>query len=411
MTDTLLSGDLQFLAQTHARVRATMTGIDDIVSALLCALVTRDHVLLEGNPGLGKTALVRALGVALGLDEVPLGRQAKRSVGRIQFTPDLMPSDITGTRLPTDHDSRRLEFQKGPIFANLLLADEINRATPKTQSAMLEAMAEFQVTVLGETHPLTEDHVARIPAVDGDPAVEVLARTPFLVLATQNPVEQEGTNPLPEAQLDRFAWKVRMPFPDRETLARIVAKDAGPGLAASDLPPPPAPEVVLARLYRVGAALKRIAPAPATAAHILNAVMASTGNLDRLEGVTGRRLTDLTAFVRDEVRYPLGPRAAAALTRATLAWAAIRLVAPEEPSQVPARSMEALAAVGVPVLRHRMKFDGVDLGFEDPDEGRPTADRQDDRVARFLCLTAPYTDDHHRSFEAAMAEREKTCRM
>src|SRR5438270_14011834 len=174
-----------------------MVGQAELIRLTLIALIGGGHVLLEGVPGLGKTVLVRSLASVLDLD-----------FARVQFTPDLMPADITGTHIVTEDDEgrRRFEFQPGPLFTNLLLADEINRATPKTQSALLEAMQERQVTVGDKTRPL--------PA-------------PFFVLATQNPIELEGTYPLPEAQLDRFFFKLLVPFPDAEELAEIATRTTG----------------------------------------------------------------------------------------------------------------------------------------------------------------------------------------
>jgi len=171
-----------------------IVGQDQIVDEVLIAFLCGGHVLLEGVPGLGKTTLVKALASTLGL-----------KFSRIQFTPDLMPADIVGTNIvqQTETGGRVFVFEKGPIFANMVLADEINRATAKTQSAMLEAMAERTVTVAGTTHKLEE---------------------PFLVLATQNPIEQDGTYPLPEAQLDRFFFKSLVPFPDFESLSIIVER-------------------------------------------------------------------------------------------------------------------------------------------------------------------------------------------
>jgi MoxR-like ATPase len=180
-----------------AEIGTRLVGQRDAVDGVITALLAGGHALLEGVPGLGKTLLVRTLGETLDL-----------SFSRIQFTPDLMPSDVTGTHILVDDDGRgrRLEFQRGPIFAHLVLADEINRATPKTQSALLEAMQEQSVTVGKTTHIL--------PA-------------PFFVLATQNPIEMEGTYPLPEAQLDRFFFKVRVPYPDRDELHAILERTTG----------------------------------------------------------------------------------------------------------------------------------------------------------------------------------------
>jgi MoxR-like ATPase len=182
------------LATIEAALNAVIVGQEDVVAQVLVALVSGGHTLLEGVPGLGKTLLVRTLGQVTGL-----------SFGRIQFTPDLMPGDITGAEV-FDRNSGDLRFSAGPIFTNLLLADEINRATPRTQSALLEAMQEHTVTAGGRSHPLPE---------------------PFFVMATQNPLEMEGTYPLPEAQLDRFLLKILVPFPSNDVLARIGEQTTG----------------------------------------------------------------------------------------------------------------------------------------------------------------------------------------
>ena len=179
------------LAQLRTTLQSVLFGQEQLIDLVLTGLLARGHLLLEGLPGLGKTELVKGLSKALGLD-------AKR----IQFTPDLLPGDITGNpMLQETPQGRRFVFQPGPVFANLVLADEINRASPKTQSALLEAMQERRVTVMGESHSLPD---------------------PFFVLATQNPIELEGTYPLPEAQLDRFLFKLEVRATSAETLERIV---------------------------------------------------------------------------------------------------------------------------------------------------------------------------------------------
>jgi MoxR-like ATPase len=177
--------------EVKAEMARVIVGHEDLIEDIFIALVCGGHCLLEGVPGLGKTLLVRSLGEILSL-----------SFSRIQFTPDLMPADITGTNMLTDDPSGRkvFEFQRGPVFAHIVLADEINRATPKTQSALLEAMQEQNVTVGGKLHRL--EH-------------------PFMVLATQNPIEMEGTYPLPEAQVDRFFFKLVLEFPTHAELSRI----------------------------------------------------------------------------------------------------------------------------------------------------------------------------------------------
>ena len=173
-------------------ISKVIVGQQEIIEGVLLCLFANGHVLLEGLPGLGKTLMVRTMSDALDL-----------SFSRIQFTPDLMPADITGTNIVAESEQGRKEFQfqKGPVFANVVLADEINRATPKTQSAMLEAMQEHTVSVAGTTHLLQE---------------------PFLVLATQNPIEMEGTFPLPEAQLDRFLFKLKVEYPSLDELSTIL---------------------------------------------------------------------------------------------------------------------------------------------------------------------------------------------
>jgi len=182
-----------------------IVGQDKVVESVLVAIFAGGHALLEGVPGLGKTLLVRTISQAMSLQ-----------FNRIQFTPDLMPADITGTNIvmEDDHGGRIFQFQSGPIFANIVLADEINRATPKTQSALLEAMQEHCVTVAGKQHRLVE---------------------PFFVLATQNPIEQEGTYPLPEAQLDRFLFKILVPAPTLQDLRSII--DRTTGMHVSDVAP------------------------------------------------------------------------------------------------------------------------------------------------------------------------------
>src|SRR6266480_61416 len=179
-----------FFSVVSDRIEARLFGIREPVRMVLIGILTDSHVLIDDVPGVGKTTLVRMLASLLRL-----------RFSRIQFTPDLMPSDITGTSV-LNLKSQEFEFRAGPIFAQVLLADEINRATPKTQAALLEAMQERQVTVDGVTYPLPE---------------------PFFVLATQNPVELEGTFPLPEAQLDRFLLRVRIGYPDEEQEERILS--------------------------------------------------------------------------------------------------------------------------------------------------------------------------------------------
>ncbi|HWF20244.1 MAG TPA: MoxR family ATPase [Verrucomicrobiae bacterium] len=193
-TEEQIASFKQSYAALRGEIGKVIVGHDAIVEGTLIAVLAGGHVLLEGVPGLGKTLLVRTLSEVLDL-----------SFNRIQFTPDLMPADILGTNMvmETPDGRREFEFQRGPIFAHLILADEINRATPKTQSAMLEAMQEKSVTAGGEIRKLIE---------------------PFFVLATQNPIDQEGTYPLPEAQLDRFFFKLVVGYPSAEELTEVLTR-------------------------------------------------------------------------------------------------------------------------------------------------------------------------------------------
>jgi len=187
-----------------AELQKVIVGQSELVHNLLVTLLAGGNALLEGVPGLGKTILVRTLSEAVDC-----------SFSRIQFTPDLMPADITGTMIITEtaEGRRGFRFERGPVFANLILADEINRATPRTQSALLEAMQEGRVTVAGTTHSLPQ---------------------PFFVLATQNPIEMEGTYPLPEAQLDRFLYKIDVPYPSETELVEIARRTTGGKTVAVD---------------------------------------------------------------------------------------------------------------------------------------------------------------------------------
>ncbi len=191
LSDSDLSAASASLQKLRTTLQTVLFGQEQLIDLVLTGLLARGHLLLEGLPGLGKTELVKGLSKAVGLD-------AKR----VQFTPDLLPGDITGNPMLQDTpEGRRFVFQPGPVFANIVLADEINRASPKTQSALLEAMQERRVTVMGQSHALPD---------------------PFFVLATQNPIELEGTYPLPEAQLDRFLFKLDIHATSAETLEKIV---------------------------------------------------------------------------------------------------------------------------------------------------------------------------------------------
>jgi MoxR-like ATPase len=283
------------LARLRAEVAKVVVGQDAIVSGLVIALLCRGHVLLEGVPGVAKTLLVRTLGSALDL-----------STKRLQFTPDLMPGDVTGS-LIFDTRTAAFQFREGPVFTNLLLADEINRTPPKTQSALLEVMEERQVSVEGDPRPLPD---------------------PFIVAATQNPIEYEGTYPLPEAQLDRFLLKLSVPLPSRdEELGVLRAHHAGfdpRDLAAAGVRP-----VAGARDLAAGrAAVQQVTVADAVLAYIV----------------------DLCRATRTSPSLELGasPRGATALMATAKAWAWLLgrdYVTPDD--------VKALAR---PTLRHRVRL-------------------------------------------------------
>jgi MoxR-like ATPase len=228
--EKLISEFQQTFRRILDQVSRVVVGHRPILEQILVAFFSGGHVLIEGVPGTGKTLIVRSLGEALNL-----------SFSRIQFTVDLMPADVTGTRVILDREDgrRELVFVEGPLFSHVLLADEINRATPKTQSALLEAMAELQVTVAGTTYRL---------------------RPPFFVLATLNPIEMEGTYPLPEAQLDRFFFKVHLPYPGHDEMRKILSSTTGPG--ATPIEPVFAREEASARLEEMKALVREVLVAP-----------------------------------------------------------------------------------------------------------------------------------------------------
>jgi MoxR-like ATPase len=249
-------------------VGRVIVGQRDLVRLTLVGLLANSHVLLEGVPGLGKTMLVRTIADVI-----------DASFNRIQFTPDLMPADITGTNILIEEGgSRVFRFQAGPIFANMVLADEINRATPKTQSSLLEAMQEHQVTVARNRYPL---------------------EPPFFVLATQNPLEMEGTYPLPEAQLDRFLLKVMVPFPSEDDLTAILDRTTGAESPTASKIATGAEIVEMQRLARA------VPIAPHVTAYAVSLLAASHPDNGRAPGL-----------VRQYVRYGGSPRGAQALVTA-----------------------------------------------------------------------------------------------
>ncbi|MEU1334460.1 MoxR family ATPase [Streptomyces sp. NPDC005865] len=298
-TDTGPNGDPRDsrapLEALRAEISKAVVGQDPAVTGLVVALLCRGHVLLEGVPGVAKTLLVRALSASLELD-----------TKRVQFTPDLMPSDVTGT-LVYDARTTEFSFQPGPVFTNLLLADEINRTPPKTQSSLLEAMEERQVTVDGVPRPLPE---------------------PFLVAATQNPVEYEGTYPLPEAQLDRFLLKLTVPLPSRQDEIDVLTRHAAGfnprDLHAAGVRPVAGP----ADLEAARAAVAKTSVSPEITAYVVDVCRAT------------RESPSLTLGV--------SPRGATALLSTARAWAWLTgrdYVIPDD-----------VKALALPTLRHRIQL-------------------------------------------------------
>jgi MoxR-like ATPase len=258
-------GAREALLAVRGEVAKAVVGQDAAVSGIIIALLSGGHILLEGVPGVAKTLLVRALAQALAVD-----------TKRVQFTPDLMPGDITGS-LIYDASTAQFSFREGPVFTNLLLADEINRTPPKTQAALLEAMQERQVSV--------EGHPRRLPA-------------PFLVAATQNPVEYEGTYPLPEAQLDRFLLKVLLPVPPRDQEIEIVRRHAS-GFDPHDLDAAGIRAVASSADLAAGAeAVRKVSIAPEVAAYIVDIARATRQSPSLALGVSPRGATALLATAR-----------------------------------------------------------------------------------------------------------------
>ena len=314
-------------------VHGTIVGQDRVIDEVMIALACGGHALIEGVPGLAKTLLVSTLARSMSL-----------GFSRIQFTPDLMPSDMTGTEVIEEDrasGTRRLRFVPGPIFANVILADEINRTPPKTQSALLEAMQERQVTVGGVNHRLPE---------------------PFFVLATQNPIEQEGTYPLPEAQLDRFMLQVKIGYPTAEDEAEIVRRTTGAP------PPPPAPVLSESDVRSIQALVREVPVADHVVRYALRIVRATRAAQDPASAVGAPK------SVVDYVAWGAGPRASQFLVLAAKARALL--------SGAPTVTPEDIRAVAVPVLRHR-----VQLNFNAQADGVGA-----DRIVADLVAAVPVED-------------------
>lgn len=301
-------------------MQKSIVGYDELLTDVLVAVFSGGHILLEGVPGLGKTFLVRTLSQVMGVEP-----------GRVQCTPDLMPADILGTHIvnENEHGRRVMFFEKGPVFKNLLLVDEINRATPKTQAALLEVMQEHCVTTGGERHPLPE---------------------PFLVLATQNPMEMEGTYPLPEAQLDRFMFKIKVPFPDLESLVEISRRTTGfdePKLEAIASGPD---------LIELQKELAQMPVADPVARYASQLVLA-----------THPEQPGTLPEIKRYVAYGASPRGLQALIRGARVWAAVH--------GSTAVSTDDIRAIAHVALRHRMI-----LNFE----GEASQVKVDDLISKLL---------------------------
>ncbi len=293
------------------QIARVVVGHEEVIDGVLTCLFANGHALVEGVPGLGKTLLIRSLAQALHLD-----------FSRIQFTPDLMPADVTGTTIVVETEgSREFQFRRGPIFTQILLADEINRATPKTQSALLEAMQEQSVTVGGETHQLDQ---------------------PFLVMATQNPIEQEGTYPLPEAQLDRFFFKLSVGYSSRDELDEILNRTT----TGAD----PKVERVLdgPTILEHQKLVRRVVIAPHIQDYAVRLVLATHPDGDFA-----------TPMVNQFLRFGASPRAAQALILAGKVYALL-----DERANV---SVEDIRRSVLPAMRHRCL-----LNFEGEAEGKTT---------------------------------------
>jgi MoxR-like ATPase len=381
----------EYIYQVKQRVSEDMFGLDRVLDLLLIALYTNGHVLLEGNPGMGKTTLVKTLCQALGFYQ--------KRWGRIQFTPDLMPSDITGSLMPDEEKPTRFVFRHGPIFRWLLLADEINRATPKTQSAMLEAMGERQVTYAGTTYKLgcvTEE-------VDS-------AVAPFMVMATQNPIDEEGTFQLPKAQADRFMFKIRMPNLTLEMLQSILQKDAG-NLSKSDNDNTVSDnkfhstnETEMRALQQYTEIRKLIfnnRPQPIVEKHICNLVLASnagatvsrTGWEKRTFDISTKRLHELSEMVKIYFVFGLSPRAATAMMLGAKAWAVLFSGRDGEDT------VTGFANVVLPIIRHRIYLSldwDVEYRKRISNSALSDADLLDHLLAEFILATSP-NDSNYQS--------------
>lgn len=310
MDEKEITGIVDTIKTVENEVGKAIIGQKDIIRQVLIAVFTGGNVLLEGSPGLGKTQLVKTLAKVLDL-----------SFSRVQFTPDLMPADVAGTNIimKDEKGNSKFEFQKGPVFAHLVLADEINRATPKTQSALLEAMQEHTVTVGNGTYHLEE---------------------PFMVLATQNPLENEGTYPLPEAQLDRFLFKLMVPYPNLEELKGII------GVTVNNQATELQKIINRSQILEIRDMLKQVPMSKLVEEYALKVVLATHSDYEKAPELS-----------KKYIRYGASPRAAQAI----ISTARVRAVM-EGRFNV---SFDDIRYVAPSALRHRffMNFDAVADGI------------------------------------------------
>ncbi|MGD7051205.1 AAA family ATPase [Sutcliffiella horikoshii] len=300
------------LHEVKQEIRKVIVGQEEVIEQLIWAMVSDGHALLEGMPGVGKTMLIRTISEVLSFD-----------FSRIQFTPDLMPSDITGTKMIEIHENGKQSFvfHEGPIFSNIVLADEINRATPKTQSSLLEAMAEKTVTIMGETRKVS---------------------SPFFVLATQNPIDMEGTYPLPEAQMDRFLLKINMGYPKKEELYEIIKRTTGTeSYQVQKL-------LTTEKMQKIQLAVKEVLVSQELLDYTVQLIMATHPEEEHASGL-----------VKKYVRYGVGPRGVQSLIKVAKARAFC--------SGRFHVSKGDIKLAAIPVLRHRLflNFEGEASGVKE----------------------------------------------